>query len=149
MARNSSTTKSPQDITGAKDEALRKDVAEKAITDAAEAETARQAKVAELEEIEDLTEELEVELEDDTPSSAITLLGSLFKEDTLPEDDELDFDDEQEDIEGTRVIRVAVDLEDVTIGAGNQYTFRRGKKYKVPKHVADHLEEKGLLWGQY
>jgi hypothetical protein len=45
-----------------------------------------------------------------------------------------------------RTIRINSDLESVTIGAGNHYTFREGEKYKVPAHVADHLEEKGYVW---
>jgi len=46
----------------------------------------------------------------------------------------------------TTVIRVAEDLDMVTIGAGNHYSFKVGQKYKVPKHVADHLKEKGYLY---
>jgi hypothetical protein len=44
------------------------------------------------------------------------------------------------------VIRVAENLDMVTIGAGNNYSFQAGKKYKVPKHVATHLQEKGYLY---
>lgn len=46
----------------------------------------------------------------------------------------------------TTVIRVAEDLDMVTIGAGNHYSFKAGQKYKVQKHVADHLKEKGYLY---
>lgn len=46
----------------------------------------------------------------------------------------------------TRTIRVNSDLESVTIGAGNHYSFNEGEKYKVPAHVAEHLEEKGYIW---
>ena len=46
----------------------------------------------------------------------------------------------------TQVIRVAEDLDYVTIGAGNSYSFKAGKKYKVTKHVAAHLQEKGYLY---
>lgn len=42
------------------------------------------------------------------------------------------------------IIRVNEDL-NPTIGA-KAYTFKVGQKYKVPKYVADHLEEKGVLW---
>lgn len=45
-----------------------------------------------------------------------------------------------------RVIRVAEDLDFVTIGAGNHYSFKAGQKYKVPSHVATHLQEKGYLY---
>ena len=44
------------------------------------------------------------------------------------------------------VIRVAEDLENVTIGAGNNFSFKAGQKYKVPKYVATHLQEKGYLY---
>ena len=46
----------------------------------------------------------------------------------------------------TVVIRVNDDIEDMTLGVGNNYTFKAGQKYKVPKMVADHLEEKGYIW---
>lgn len=45
-----------------------------------------------------------------------------------------------------RTIRINSTLESVTIGAGNHYTFNEGEKYRVPAHVADHLEEKGYVW---
>ena len=43
------------------------------------------------------------------------------------------------------VVRVAEDLEQMTFGAGNYYSFKAGKKYKVSKELARHLEEKGYL----
>ena len=48
--------------------------------------------------------------------------------------------------ENTVVIRVNEDVEDMTIGVGNHYSFKMGQKYKVSKQIADHLEEKGLVW---
>lgn len=45
----------------------------------------------------------------------------------------------------TVVIRVVEDIEAMTLGAGNNYSFRAGQKYEVAKHVADHLREKGYL----
>jgi hypothetical protein len=45
----------------------------------------------------------------------------------------------------TVVIRVAEDVVQMTLGAGNTYTFEAGKKYKVAKNVANHLREKGYL----
>lgn len=44
------------------------------------------------------------------------------------------------------IVRVAEDIEMMTVGAGNHYSFQTGKKYKVPKHVAAHLQEKGYLY---
>jgi hypothetical protein len=43
------------------------------------------------------------------------------------------------------VVRVAETLEMMTFGAGNFYSFEAGKKYKVSKELANHLEEKGYL----
>ena len=43
------------------------------------------------------------------------------------------------------VIRVAETLEMMAFGAGNFYSFVAGKKYKVSKDLARHLEEKGYL----
>lgn len=42
------------------------------------------------------------------------------------------------------IVRSLYDLEDVTIGYGNTFTFRAEYRYKVPRWVAQHLEEKGL-----
>jgi len=43
------------------------------------------------------------------------------------------------------VVRLAESLEMMTFGAGNFYSFDAGKKYKVSKALAAHLEEKGYL----
>lgn len=48
--------------------------------------------------------------------------------------------------EATAIIRVNEDLDNVTIGAGNHYSFEMGVRYRVPLHVALHLEEKGYVW---
>ena len=45
------------------------------------------------------------------------------------------------------VIQVMEDLEQVTVGVGNNYDFKVGQKYKVPTNVANHLREKGYVWG--
>jgi len=44
-------------------------------------------------------------------------------------------------------IRVIEDIESMTLGAGNYYSFKAGQKYKVTKEVAYHLKEKGYLAG--
>lgn len=59
--------------------------------------------------------------------------------------------DEIEDLgvtsaDDTVVIRVADDLDYVTIGVGKHYSFKAGQKYKVAKNVANHLREKGYLY---
>lgn len=45
----------------------------------------------------------------------------------------------------TVTIRVAEDIESMTIGAGNYYSFKAGQKYEVTPAVAAHLEAKGYL----
>jgi len=42
-------------------------------------------------------------------------------------------------------IRVVEDIEDMTFGAGTHYTFEAGKKYKVPKDIADYLHSIGYV----
>jgi hypothetical protein len=49
--------------------------------------------------------------------------------------------------EDSVVIRVIEDIENMTLGVGNFYNFKAGQKYKVSKHVAQHLQEKGYLAG--
>lgn len=49
----------------------------------------------------------------------------------------------------TRTIMVNTDLESVTFGAGNHYNFEIGRKYTVPRGLADHLSSKGLLFEGY
>jgi hypothetical protein len=44
-------------------------------------------------------------------------------------------------------IRVIENIESMTLGAGNHYSFKAGQKYKVTRSVAKHLEEKGYLAG--
>jgi hypothetical protein len=48
--------------------------------------------------------------------------------------------------DNTTVVRVAEDIENMTYGHGNSYTFKAGGKYKVPMAVADRLQELGLLY---
>jgi chemotaxis protein CheY-P-specific phosphatase CheC len=44
-------------------------------------------------------------------------------------------------------IRVIETIENMTLGACNNYNFKAGQKYKVTKQVAQHLKEKGYLAG--
>jgi hypothetical protein len=43
-------------------------------------------------------------------------------------------------------IRVNCDLEKVTIGQGNHFDFVEGQVYRVPYHVALHLDALGYIW---
>ena len=44
------------------------------------------------------------------------------------------------------VVRFNCDLEEVTIGHGNTFSFVQGQKYRLPRWVAEHFDEKGVLW---
>jgi hypothetical protein len=44
------------------------------------------------------------------------------------------------------VIRTITDIEDMTYGVGNNYTFKAGVKYRVPSHLAVYLEQLGYIW---
>lgn len=44
------------------------------------------------------------------------------------------------------VIRTITDIEDMTYGVGNSYTFKQGQKYRVPKDLAQYLASLGYLW---
>jgi hypothetical protein len=44
------------------------------------------------------------------------------------------------------IIRTISDIEDMTYGVGNNYTFKAGVKYSVPRHLADYLERLGYIW---
>lgn len=48
--------------------------------------------------------------------------------------------------EPTVEFRVNDTLNQVTIGHGNHYDFVEGQKYRAPRSIYDHLEEKGLIW---
>jgi hypothetical protein len=47
--------------------------------------------------------------------------------------------------EDTVVIRVVEDIENMTYGTGNMYTFKAGQKYEVSRTIANHLKEIGYL----
>ena len=46
------------------------------------------------------------------------------------------------------VIRTHQDIEDMTYGVGNTYTFKAGVKYSVPRDLADYLQDLGYIWRQ-
>lgn len=62
-----------------------------------------------------------------------------------PKADELEVV-EPELLAPTRTIIPNTNLESVTFGAGNHYTFEEGRKYTVSRELAEHLSGKGLLW---
>ena len=44
------------------------------------------------------------------------------------------------------IIRVNSDIEEMTFGVGNHYTFKAGVRYSVPRGLAQYLESLGYLW---
>lgn len=44
------------------------------------------------------------------------------------------------------IIRTITDIEDMTYGVGNHYTFKAGVKYSVPRDLAVYLESLGYVW---
>ena len=43
-------------------------------------------------------------------------------------------------------VRTITDIEDMTFGVGNHYSFKAGVKYSVPTALAGYLEELGYIW---
>jgi hypothetical protein len=46
------------------------------------------------------------------------------------------------------IIRTHQDIEDMTFGVGNTYSFKAGVKYSVPRDLAVYLNELGYTWIQ-
>ena len=44
------------------------------------------------------------------------------------------------------VIRTITDIDDMTYGVGNSYSFKAGVKYRVPAALAAYLEQLGYIW---
>ena len=44
------------------------------------------------------------------------------------------------------VIRTITDIDEMTYGVGNSYTFKAGVKYRVPAALAAYLEQLGYIW---
>jgi len=61
----------------------------------------------------------------------------------------LDAVTKSDDSKATVTIRVSDNIEAMTFGAGNYYSFKAGQKYEVTPDVAAHLEEKGYVSARY
>ena len=44
------------------------------------------------------------------------------------------------------IIRTITDIDEMTYGVGNHYSFKAGVKYRVSGHLASYLEELGYIW---
>lgn len=129
----------PTDHTGAKREQLEREHADEIKRRSAEMGMAARVQAEASNEVVDLTQQQPLEelfAEGETTTDVVEqpweTVGEVPEPRTGPD--------------GTMVLRVNCDLEDVTIGAGNNYTFMEGQAYRVPRHVYDHLEEKGYVW---
>jgi hypothetical protein len=45
------------------------------------------------------------------------------------------------------LIKVVEDIQDMTFGVGNNFSFEVGKQYKVPMDLAVYLDGLGYVWG--
>lgn len=109
------------DVTGRQREAQLKAVAEEQASRANELSMVTAAKIiANQTEIEDFTKKPDVP----TILDEVESVGVTLAEDTV-------------------VIRILEDLDQMTFGAGNFYSFKAGRKAKVSKDLGNHLVEKG------
>lgn len=46
----------------------------------------------------------------------------------------------------TVIIRTITDIDEMTYGVGNTYSFKAGVKYRVSPHLANYLEQLGYIW---
>ena len=46
----------------------------------------------------------------------------------------------------TVIIRTITDIDEMTYGVGNTYSFKAGVKYRVSKSLANYLEQLGYIW---
>ena len=44
------------------------------------------------------------------------------------------------------IIRTITDIDEMTYGVGNVYSFKAGVKYRVSPHLANYLEQLGYIW---
>ena len=44
------------------------------------------------------------------------------------------------------IIRTITDIDEMTYGVGNVYSFKAGVKYSVTRDLADYLESLGYIW---
>lgn len=118
-----STQISPMDVTG-----VAKAKAEKKIAKDA-ADLAKAKAIVAAAEAEDLANNVHDPKNPDAP----VVLDEIETVDIDPRDE-------------TVVIRVIQDIDAMTYGVGNTYTFKANVKYKVPVSLANYLESLGYIW---
>lgn len=117
-------TKNPADVTGRKRDELAAQHVEEVQKRAEEMSLATAEKA----------ERLETEVIDATTPGRPTVIVDKVTTVGKADDDNVE-------------IRVISDIEHMTFGAGNTYSFKAGQKYLVTKNLAAHLREKGYLAG--
>jgi chemotaxis protein CheY-P-specific phosphatase CheC len=116
------STKKPTDVTGrAREEAL-------AANAEAQAERANEMSMASVTAAAKLTNEV---IDARVPDRQTVIVDEVITVGT-PDNDAVE-------------IRVVENIENMTLGAGNNYNFKAGQRYTVTKQVAQHLKEKGYL----
>lgn len=130
--------KSPRDHTGRKREQLQAEREETEKTTAASVVAEEQAEAEYFANtVVDYTDsEHPVEMDVATAQNAIDA-----EELVVVEDDE----ESEEVLPTTIVVRAVVDVH-ATIGYGNRYDLVAGRQYRVPLAVAQHLDEKGVIY---
>lgn len=129
--------KAPGDYTGRQTAKLRKEAAEK---DADRSKQLSMATAAEQERIDNTIvdySEANRPVEEEAPAGAF----DTYDVDT---DDVVEVEQEG-DSTPMVLIRLNADLK-TNVGYRQYYEFEAGRRYRVPKHVADHLDEKGYVW---
>lgn len=82
-------------------------------------------------------------------AEAVSLANDVF--DPLKPDTPLVIDEIEEVGVSVRgddmvIIRTMHDIEDMTFGIGNNYSFKANVKYRVPKKLANYLTSLGYTW---
>ncbi len=118
------TRKRSNDYTGQQAEALAKEAAEEKQIRAQEMAMMTAEKER---EFEDTVQDMTQQPEKPTIIDEVVEVGVVMADDSV-------------------VVRVAEDIENMTYGHGNTYSFKAGGKYKIPRAVAERLEDLGLLY---
>ena len=123
-APRTSRTKKSNDFTGQQAEKLSSDAA--------------QEKKAKAEQMAMMTAQKEREFEDTIQDMTVNPEAPTIIDEVVEIGVEM--------VDHSVVVRVAEDIDNMTVGYGNNYTFKAGGKYKVPKNVADRLRDLNLLY---
>lgn len=78
-------------------------------------------------------ERLKTEVFDPKTEDAVEIIDEIIETDAGLADDSV-------------IVRLIADIDLMTWGVGNDYTFKAGVKYKVPRDLAEHLDTLGYLY---